>query len=335
MSASPHRPTETKTLWHYLCRCVVLFALLCLNLPPADAEVPPAIDARTTGQTQQTPPPDQKTIAAERPTDAMLHLNGEQLRSFKFFLAGCILSLLIVLICSLFRNTSASKTDLTIANPQHYPPQHYPPQHYPPQHFAPPTGLPPHTQGASSPPHTANASVQSMPYGMYYPSIPLSLSMPVAWPPGAHPTAHPGQPPEMDSNQNPAAYSTQSLDAHNEPTTPTQPNQVPLTQTESNGNSEKGGDTAGSPIAPAQKRRHSSAPDGDAGQQDATEPVSDSVDPEPHSVLDMRALKVENGAHRANRLYSTEEQPGTKSGAGYSPLLDEIINHTRHLKTLA
>jgi len=309
------RRIEKRRHWLCVCRCSVFFALFSLNLQPVDAETLPAVDGRATEQTQQEPSSIQQAVAVEPSPVALLRLSGEQLRSFKFFLAGCILSLLIVLICSLFRNTAAAKIPPPTANTQHYPP------HY----FAPPPGVPPHTLSGSEQPHSAPPPVQSMPYGMYYPSIPLSLSMPVAWPSSSHPAAHPGQPPETQSNQNPATHSTQSLNAHDVQNPPLQSNQVPLTSTQPSINSGTQGDTTGLPLASVQGCSHGSTHNDDAGQQDSTMP---------HSVLDMSALKGDNEAHRAKRRNSTEAKRSTAPGAAHSPLLDEIINHTRHLKTL-
>lgn len=161
---------------------------------------------------------------------------------------------------------------------------------------------------------------------MYYPSIPLSLSMPVAWPQSSHPAAHPGHPPETPANPNAATYSPQRLSADDVYNSAMHANQAPMPRTQPSPISEKDGDTSGLPLASVEEPSRSSCHTDGAGQQDSTKP---------HSALDIGALKGVNEAHRVNLRNSIETQRPTNRGAVHSPLLDEIINHTKHLKTLA
>ncbi|HBV64716.1 MAG TPA: hypothetical protein DEF45_17025, partial [Rhodopirellula sp.] len=122
----------------------------------------------------------------------ILSLNDDQLRYLKYFLAGGILTLLIVLICGLMRSSSTVPAVQSHYYPYPPPPQHFmsspPPYSYPP---APPTALQPPNSEAAVETGPTNTPCPPMPHSMYYPSIPLNLSMPVAWPSPAYaaPTA--------------------------------------------------------------------------------------------------------------------------------------------------
>ncbi|MAI32694.1 MAG: hypothetical protein CMM07_13605 [Rhodopirellula sp.] len=238
-------------------------------------------------------------------------LTDEQLRNLKFFLAGGILTLLIVLICGLLRSSPTR---------QEVPPQVYayqpPPQHFissPPQipvPVAPPPGVPSAgtalagtaatgtaTEGET---HPQNAAIPPMPHGMFYPSIPLSLSMPVAW-------------------QAPAYPAPVSLQKKSEPSETTHERAETTSSTEPKADDDTLHSAVSLPIrddnttAPKVKS-HSRAEETDA--QPATEKI----------------LTQRDTAPLPDDTFELDENQSPRPTL--SPILGDIISHTRYLKNL-
>ena len=239
-----------------------------------------------------------------------LSFTDEQFRNLKFFLAGGILTLLLVLICGLLRSSSTN---------QEVPPQVYAYQQ-PAQHFisspppiplpaAPPTTAQPAGPMAEGEAHPQNPVIPSAPHGMYYPSIPLSLSMPVALQTPAYPApAYPAP----ASHPQPFPQS-ETTSAQPETASPTPQKSV------------------NDPIRP-----ETSLPITDE-KRGAEKPISTKVDSRTRPDTEPPAVEKKTVSHRDSSPQG-HDAVGVKEDEilepKISPILGDIITHTRYLKNL-
>ncbi len=300
MTSMRLNPVAETNTWQHCCRCAAICVLLSLlmNASPVAAQMAdPALPAFQ--NSDQAIHHDSKIPSATN--NKIFSLNEDQLRYLKFFLAGGILTLLIVLICGLLRSSSTVHG----SQPQHYP---YPP---PPQHFMPPPPTycyPPAPATAVQPPNSvadvetssSNAALPTVPHGMYYPSIPLSLSMPVAWPPPAY--AAPGSLAETHDH-------AKAPPAEAQATPPTR--------------SKPEADTLDADASTPNRTGTQAAPENKA--LSPTEPRSQNTDQTNNLDPDQETLP-----HDAMEIQNKESfKPNL------SPILGEILSHTQRLKNLA
>lgn len=286
-----------RSTWQYYCQCgaICILLSLLLNTRPLTAQ---AADPELAALQNSELAIDQNSDISPATDNTILSLNDEQLRYLKFFLAGGILTLLIVLICGLLRSSSTVHT----AQSQVY---SYPP---PPQHFIPPTPpfcYPPAPPTAAQPAkpeveaNSQNAAFSPVPHGMYYPSIPLSLSMPVAWPQPYH--AAPAPLAETTDQIKASPAQAQAQATRSQPVDETRNTNASIpNRTDTHAAAE---DEPGSPNAQISQNTNQN----EALNQDA---VTDSH----------------------NTMGATEE---AHSKTNLSPILGEILKHTQHLKNLA
>lgn len=284
-----------RSTWQYYCQCgaICILLSLLLNTRPLTAQ---ASDPELAALQNSELVIDQNSDISPATNNTILSFNDEQLRYLKFFLAGGILTLLIVLICGLLRSSSTVHTAQSQVYSYPPPPQHFipptPPFCYPP---APPTAVEPSKSGAEA--DSQNAAFSPVPHGMYYPSIPLSLSMPVAWPQPYH------------AAPVPLAETTDQVKASPAPAQATRSKPVDETRNTD---------------ASIQNRTDTHA---------AAENEPDSPNAQMSQTTNQNeALHQDAVTDLHNTMGATEE---ARSKPNLSPILGEILRHTQHLKNLA
>lgn len=305
MISVPQTSDKTTKSWRYFRRCfrACLVAVLLLIITSFTAAITQAADSEFVTIDSAEQVTHQHLTNPSTGNHNTLSFTEEQLRDLKFFLAGGIFTLLIVLICGFIRSSSLNQVTPSQVYAYQQPAQNFIPAPHPiPVPASPPTSAPPlgavPLEGTS--PNTQATAPQ--PHGMYYPSIPLSLSMPIAWQTPAYP-----------------ATALHPQEATQQKPTSAQPEQT-----------ETAAPAALKDVDDEKHSKASSSIENDSptdGNQESTAPKN-SRSPKV-AKTDFFHHESESKVHDEFALEENEHLHST-----ISPILGDIISHTRFLKKL-